>query len=44
MAAIRNSEREHDLELKADLEKCVRKNLKREEALDFVRRDNPNHA
>ena len=44
MAAIRNSERVHDLELKADLEKYISKNLKREEVIDFVRCDNPNHA
>ena len=44
MAAIHNSERVHDLELKADIEKYVLKNLKREEILDFVRYDNPNYA
>ena len=44
MAAIRNSEWEHNLEFKADLEKYVLENLKREEVLDFLRRDYPNYA
>ena len=33
-----------DEELKADLEQCVRQNLKRSEILDFVKRDFPEYA
>ena len=44
MARIRNSEWEDDCELKDDLQKYVSKNLKREEILDFVKRDYPNYS
>jgi hypothetical protein len=44
MARIRNSEWEDDCELKDDLQKYVSKNLKREEILDFVKRDYSNYS
>ena len=44
MARIRNSEWEDDADLRNDLEKYVLKNFKREEILDFVKRDYPNYA
>ena len=44
MARIRNSEWEDDADLRNDLEKYVLKNFKREEILDFVKREYPNYA
>ena len=44
MAGIRNSEWEDDADLRNDLEKYVLKNFKREEILDFLKRDYPNYA
>ena len=44
MARIRNSEWEDDADSRNDLEKYVLKNFKREEILDFLKRDYPNYA
>ena len=44
MARIRNSEWENDADLRNGLEKYVLKNFKREEILDFVKRDYPIYA
>ena len=44
MATIRNSEWKEGLNLRNDLEKYVFKNFKREEIVDFVKRDYPNYA
>ena len=41
---IRNSEWQHDEELKSDLEKYVERNLSRKEILDFVACDYPQYA
>ena len=41
---IRNSEWQHDEQLKSDLEKYVERNLSRKEILDFVARDYPQYA
>ena len=44
MARMASSNWKDDEELKADLEQCVRHNLKRSEILDFVKRDFPKYA
>ena len=44
MSRIRNADWEADSALKVDLQNYVLKNLKREEVLDFVRRDFPQYA
>ena len=41
---IRNSEWQHDEQLKSDLEKYVERNLSRKEILHFVARDYPQYA
>ena len=43
-ALIRNSDWEDDEQLKSDLQRYVKQNLRRREILDFVRRDFPEYA
>ena len=43
-ALIRNSDWEDDEQLKSDLQRYVKQNLRRREILDFVRRDFPGYA
>jgi len=43
-ALIRNSDWEDDEQLKSDLQRYVKQNLRRWEILDFVRRDFPEYA
>ena len=44
MSRVRNSNWEDDEELKEDLERYVKQNLKREEILDFVLKKYPMYA
>ena len=43
-ALIRSSDWEDDEQLKSDLQRYVKQNLRRREILDFVRRDFPEYA
>ena len=43
-ALIQNSDWEDDEQLKSDLQRYVKQNLRRREILDFVRRDFPEYA
>ena len=43
-ALIRNSDWEDDEQLKSDLQRYVKQNLRRREILDFVRQDFPEYA